>query len=162
MVFLSAAVNALNACCTFNPSCASTEAGTSMGFCVQKKIPIPFERISFTMVSICCSNAELASWKIRCASSMNITNFGLSKSPSSGLEAYNSANICSIKVEKSFGLSCRSVTRMIEMVPRPSSLIRTRSSISKLFSPKKRSAPCCCNSITLRKIVPVEVVEIFP
>ena len=114
------------------------------------------------IVSICCNNASLASWKIRCASSMNITSLGLSRSPSSGQVAYNSASNCNMKVENSFGLSCRSVTRTIEIIPRPSSLIRIRSSTSKLFSPKKTSAPCCCSSITFRKIVPVEVVEIFP
>ena len=44
---LSFAVNALSACCTFRPNCASTSDGISVGFCVQKKIPTPFDLINF-------------------------------------------------------------------------------------------------------------------
>ena len=86
----------------------------------------------------------------------------MSISPSSGSVAYNSARSCSMKVENNLGLSCKSVTRTIEIIPFPSALMRKRSSTSKLFSPKKTSAPCCCNSITFRRIVPVEVVDILP
>ena len=114
------------------------------------------------IVSISSNNAVLASWKIRWASSIKMISLGLSRSPASGDDAYNSASICNINVENSFGLSCISVNLNTLIIPLPSLLERIRSSTSKLFSPKNTSAPCCCNSITLRKIVPVEVVEIFP
>ena len=50
----------------------------------------------------------------------------------------------------------------MEMTPLLSEFVRIKSATSKLFSPKNVSAPCCCNSITFRRIVPVEAVETFP
>ena len=86
----------------------------------------------------------------------------MSKSPSSGQLAYNSANNCNINVLNNFGRFCISITRKILITPLPSLSILIKSSTSKLFSPKKISAPCCCNSITFLKIVPVLVVDILP
>ena len=162
MVFRSAAVNARNACCTLRPSWLRIDAGTSCGFCVMKNMPTPLERMSLITVSICCSNASVASWKTRCASSINMTSLGLSISPSSGRFAYSSASRLNINVENSFGLLCISVTLSTLTLPLPSSAMRIRSSTSNEGSPKKRSAPCCCNSMTLRRMVPVDEVEIFP
>ncbi len=115
----------------------------SCGFWVQKNIPMPLDRINFITVRICCIKASVASWKTRWASSMNNTSFGLSESPSSGSDAYNSASRLSMKVENSFGLFCMSVTLSTLTIPRPSSEILSRSSTSNEGSPKKKSAPCC-------------------
>ena len=93
---------------------------------------------------------------------MNRISLGLSKSPSSGQLAYSSASNCNIKLLNSLGRSCKSISRKMLTTPRPSSAMRIKSSTSKLFSPKNTSAPCCSNSTTLRKMVPVLVVLILP
>ena len=91
--FWSRGVKARRACCTRLPSWPRMVSGKSSGFWVTKYTPTPLERIRRTTCSICSTNALAALSNIKCASSKNITNFGLSKSPTSGRVSNNSASI---------------------------------------------------------------------
>ena len=90
--FWSRGVNARSACWTRLPSCPSTFSGMSMGLCVTKNTPTPFERISRTTCSTFSSSAGGASLKSRCASSKKNTSFGFSRSPTSGRFSNSSAS----------------------------------------------------------------------
>ena len=96
--FWSLAVKARSACCTRLPSCASTSSGTSVGLCVTKNTPTPFERISRTTCSTLSISAFGASSNSRCASSKNSTSFGRSRSPTSGSSSNSSESSQSRKV----------------------------------------------------------------
>ncbi len=93
---------------------------------------------------------------------MKSTSFGLSMSPASGSVAYNSASRLSMKVEKSFGLVCISMTCRTLTYPLPFASRRIKSSTSKEGSPKKLSAPCCSSSTILRRMVPTDADERLP
>ena len=82
--FWSRGVKARKACWMRLPSCPRMVSGRSSGFWVTKYTPTPFERIRRTTCSICLVNAGGISSNNRCASSKNRTNFGLSRSPTSG------------------------------------------------------------------------------
>src|SRR5688500_20169401 len=64
----------------------------SVGSCVQKKTPIPLDRMSFTVWVIWSRNALEALENSRCASSKKKTSLGFSTSPSSGSVSNSSAS----------------------------------------------------------------------
>ena len=66
-----------------------------------------------------------------------------------------------MKVLKSLGLSWMSVSRTMCTTPLPSRS-SSRSFTSKERSPKKRSAPCCSNSIIFRRMVFTEAELTWP
>ena len=72
------------ACWTRLPSWARTDDGTSVGACVTKYTPTPFDRMSRAVRSIWSISASDASSKSRCASSKKKTSFGFGRSPASG------------------------------------------------------------------------------
>ncbi len=150
----SSGVKARRACWTRLPSWASTPAGTSLGDCVTKKTPMPFERMSRTVCSMACRNALLASLKSRCASSKKKTSFGLSRSPSSGRSWKRSASIHMRNVEKSCGRSWTWGSSRQEIIPLPSAAVRSRSLVSNSGSPKKSPAPWSSKVMRLRRMTP--------
>ena len=119
--------------------------------------------MSLTICSILSVSAFGASSKSKCASSKNITNFGLSASPTSGKFSNNSdSNHNKIVAYKrgDFCMSC--VTSITLMNPRPDQSIRIKSSSLKAGSPKKFSTPCCCKMSRSRCIAPMLTEVILP
>src|SRR5690606_15111512 len=99
----SLGVKARSACCTRFPSCPKTDAGISLAACVQKNTPIPFDRIKRIICSTCVRKAFDAPLNNKCASSKKNTNFGLSRSPTSGSFLNNCAKRLNRKVENTNG-----------------------------------------------------------
>ena len=140
----SSAVKARSACCTRLPSWPSTSPGTSLGLCVTKKIPTPFERMSRTTCSTWSRSALLAPSKSRCASSKKNTSFGLSMSPTSGSWSIERGQHPQHEGREQRRLVLH--VAQLEHADEPAA-VRRRSAAgrrcSNSGSPKKASAPCC-------------------
>ena len=127
----------------------------SVGFCVTKKTPTPFERISRTVCATDSRKALLASLKSRCDSSKKKTSLGLSRSPASGSVSNSSAIIPISAVLKSAGLSCTAGSSIALITPRPSGAMRIRSATSNCGSPKYSSPPASPSAVICRSSTPI-------
>ena len=147
--FWSRGVKARRACCTRLPSWPRMLSGRSSGFWVTKYTPTPLERMRRTTCSTCSTKAGAALSNIKCASSKNMTNLGLSASPTSGRVSNSSArnhskNALYMRGERiSF-----SEFRML-MTPFPPSLCSQSCRFSS-GSPKNCSAPSFSNTSNCR------------
>ena len=143
------------------PSWPNTVSGMSIGFCVTKYTPTPFERIKRTTCSIFSSNTLGASLNNKCASSKKNANFGLSTSPTSGKVSNSSDNIHNKNAPYTRGeFISLSAARMFT-TPLPSTVC-IMSAMLSIGSPKNCPAPCSSIANKPRCTAPIDAAETLP
>ena len=134
----------------------------SVGLCVMKYNPIPLERINRTICSIFLWNVGFISSNNRCASSKKNTNFGFSRSPTSGIDSNISVNIHKRNVEYKSGAKDSLTESNTFIIPLPLSSHCIKSFNSNAGSPKNLFPPCSSRVNNERKIVLADFVAIAP